>query len=346
MSEAALGQPGDPLGTDPLKNLKLHDLSLRGSSETSGTPELSLSAETLGPSTPSDVNFLFRPEDTPEETEAQDEPNTQDRGRGIGASFPRGFHPRRSSQGPTRMPLYSSPIAKNPFMSPLLAPDSMLQSLPPVHIVVSARQGPAKRHGWDAGAPGEESSQERGKVGSMAPRGEVCHQERLAMGERKGFGAAVFFCSLVEHHVTEGQLQGLESQGKGSYSGSWGKEKARQRTGSPVKFILQLPNPLSPSSLCPFVHVFSPTLVSCASSLCFTPTVLQACALDPILDDSVMFARRLRSLCKPVTLRVVEDLPHGFLSLGSLCQETRQAVALCVERIHEILTPPDTAAGV
>ncbi|KAM5297843.1 hormone-sensitive lipase isoform 1-T1 [Glossophaga mutica] len=206
VSEAALVQPEDPQGMDPLKDLKLHDLSLRGSSETSGTPELSLSAETLGPSTPSDVNFLFRPEDTPEETKAQDELSTQDRGQGIGATFPQGFHPRRSSQGPTRMPLYSSPIAKNPFMSPLLAPDSMLQSLPPVHIV--------------------------------------------------------------------------------------------------------------------------------------------ACALDPILDDSVMFARRLRSLGKPVTLRVVEDLPHGFLSLGSLCRETRQAAALCVERIRQVLTPPGTTAGV
>ncbi|XP_054423614.1 hormone-sensitive lipase isoform X1 [Pteronotus mesoamericanus] len=206
VSEAALAQPEDPRGTDPLKDLKLHDLSLRGSSETSGTPELSLSAETLGPSTPSDVNFLFRPEDTPEGVEVQDELSTEDRGQGIGASFPEGFHPRRSSQGPTRMPLHSSPIAKNPFMSPLLAPDSMLQNLPPVHIV--------------------------------------------------------------------------------------------------------------------------------------------ACALDPILDDSVMFARRLRSLGKPVTLRVVEDLPHGFLSLASLCRETRQATALCVERIRQVLTPPGTAAEV
>ncbi|XP_016064636.1 PREDICTED: hormone-sensitive lipase [Miniopterus natalensis] len=194
VSEAALAQPEDPLGTDPLRKLTLHDLSLRGSSDTSGTPELSLSAETLGPSTPSDVNFLLRPEAEPEEVEAQDELSSQNRGPGIGASFPEGFHPRRSSQGPTQMPLYSSPIAKNPFMSPLLAPESMLQSLPPVHIV--------------------------------------------------------------------------------------------------------------------------------------------ACALDPMLDDSVMFARRLRSLGKPVTLSVVEDLPHGFLSLASLCRETRQ-----------VLTPPATTAS-
>ncbi|XP_032244341.1 hormone-sensitive lipase isoform X1 [Phoca vitulina] len=205
VSEAALAQPEGPLGTDSLKSLTLHDLSLKGSSETSNTPELSMSAETLGPSTPSDVNFLVGPDDAPEAAKAQEELSTKDRGGGVRASFPEGFHPRRSSQGTTRMPLCSSPIVKNPFMSPLLASDSMLQSLPPVHIV--------------------------------------------------------------------------------------------------------------------------------------------ACALDPMLDDSVMFARRLRGLGKPVTLRVVEDLPHGFLSLATLCRETRQAAAQCVERIRLILAQPAPPAA-
>lgn len=62
-----------------------------------------------------------------------------------------------------------------------------------------------------------------------------------------------------------------------------------------------------------------------------------------MLDDSVMFARRLRSLGQPVTLHVVEDLPHGFLSLAALCRETRQAAALCVDRIRFILNPPGPA---
>ncbi|XP_030875147.1 hormone-sensitive lipase isoform X1 [Leptonychotes weddellii] len=205
VSEAALAQPEGPLGTDSLKSLTLHDLSLRGSSETSNTPELSMSAETLGPSTPSDVNFLVGPDDAPEAAKAQEELSTKDRGCGVRSSFPEGFHPRRSSQGTTRMPFCSSPIVKNPFMSPLLASDSMLRSLPPVHIV--------------------------------------------------------------------------------------------------------------------------------------------ACALDPMLDDSVMFARRLRGLGKPVTLRVVEDLPHGFLSLATLCRETRQAAAQCVERIRLILAQPAPPAA-
>lgn len=203
VSEAALAQPEGPVGTDSLKILTLKDLNLKSSSETADTPEMSLSVETLGPSTPSDVNFFLRPEDAGEEVKTKEGLSAKDGRSRVGNAFPEGFHPRRTSQGATQMPLYSSPIVKNPFMSPLLAPDNMLKTLPPVHIV--------------------------------------------------------------------------------------------------------------------------------------------ACALDPMLDDSVMFARRLRGLGQPVTLRVVEDLPHGFLSLASLCRETRQAAELCVERIRLILTPPAAA---
>ncbi|XP_069857936.1 hormone-sensitive lipase-like isoform X3 [Dipodomys merriami] len=195
VSEAALAQPECPL--------TLKELSLKGSSEATDTPEMSLSVETLGPNTPSDVNFFLRPEHPREEDEVKEELNPKDRSQGVSNAFPEGFHPRRSSQGAIRMPLYSAPIVKNPFMSPLLAPDSMLKTLPPVHMV--------------------------------------------------------------------------------------------------------------------------------------------ACALDPMLDDSVMFARRLRGLGQPVTLRVVEGLPHGFLSLAALCRETRQATELCVERIRLVLSPPPAA---
>ncbi|XP_052024787.1 hormone-sensitive lipase isoform X2 [Apodemus sylvaticus] len=200
VSEAALAQPEGLLGTDSLKKLTIKDLSFKGNSEASDSPEMSQSMETLGPSTPSDVNFFLRPGNSQEEAEAKDEVSPMDGVPRVRAAFPEGFHPRRSSQGVLHMPLYSSPIVKNPFMSPLLAPDSMLKTLPPVHIV--------------------------------------------------------------------------------------------------------------------------------------------ACALDPMLDDSVMFARRLRDLGQPVTLKVVEDLPHGFLSLAALCRETRQATELCVQRIRLILTPP------
>ncbi|KAJ8388842.1 hypothetical protein AAFF_G00125980 [Aldrovandia affinis] len=76
------------------------------------------------------------------------------------------------------------------------------------------------------------------------------------------------------------------------------------------------------------------------------PIHIVACALDPMLDDSVMFAKRLRNVDQPVTLCVVEDLPHGFLSLSQLSRETREAANVCVERIREVFTqegpPPAT----
>lgn len=134
------------------------------------------------------------------EDKSSQPPNTYSLG------FPEGFQPLRSQNGVANMTLQTSAIVQNPYMSPLLAPDSMLQGLPPVHIV--------------------------------------------------------------------------------------------------------------------------------------------ACALDPMLDDSVMFAKRLRSLNRPVTLKVVEDLPHGFLTLAHLSQETRNATNVCIERIRQILReepPPPTA---
>uniref|UniRef100_A0A8D0A742 Hormone-sensitive lipase n=1 Tax=Sander lucioperca TaxID=283035 RepID=A0A8D0A742_SANLU len=72
------------------------------------------------------------------------------------------------------------------------------------------------------------------------------------------------------------------------------------------------------------------------------PVHIVACALDPMLDDSVMFAKRLRNINQPVTLCVVDDLPHGFLSLSQLCSDTKEAANVCVERIRAVFTQKDT----
>lgn len=42
---------------------------------------------------------------------------------------------------------------------------------------------------------------------------------------------------------------------------------------------------------------------------------LQSMEADPCLDDSVMFARKLRSLGVDVSLNILAGLPHGFLNL-------------------------------
>ncbi|XP_015228393.1 PREDICTED: hormone-sensitive lipase isoform X2 [Cyprinodon variegatus] len=72
------------------------------------------------------------------------------------------------------------------------------------------------------------------------------------------------------------------------------------------------------------------------------PVNIVACALDPMLDDSVMFAKRLRSVGQPVTLCIVDDLPHGFLSISHLSKETREAANICVERIRSVFNQKDT----
>ncbi|TSO05421.1 Hormone-sensitive lipase [Bagarius yarrelli] len=66
------------------------------------------------------------------------------------------------------------------------------------------------------------------------------------------------------------------------------------------------------------------------------PVHLVASGLDALLDDSVMFAKKLKSIDQPVTLTVVEDIPHGFLSLSQLCKETKDASDICVARIKDV----------
>lgn len=50
--------------------------------------------------------------------------------------YPEDFEPLRS-ECLSSVELTSCPIIRNPFVSPLLAPDNLLRGLPPVHIVVS-----------------------------------------------------------------------------------------------------------------------------------------------------------------------------------------------------------------
>ncbi|XP_053718099.1 lipase, hormone-sensitive a isoform X1 [Synchiropus splendidus] len=70
------------------------------------------------------------------------------------------------------------------------------------------------------------------------------------------------------------------------------------------------------------------------------PVHIVASALDALLDDSVMFAKKLRSMGQPVSLTVVEGLPHGFLSLSQLSRETEFATEVCLERMRDIFRNP------
>ncbi|XP_029976126.1 lipase, hormone-sensitive a [Salarias fasciatus] len=92
----------------------------------------------------------------------------------------------------------------------------------------------------------------------------------------------------------------------------------------------------------PFV---SPLLAPDALLKGLPPVHIVTSGLDPLLDDSVMFGRRLRATGQPVSLTVVPDLPHGFLSLSQLAKETEAATAACMARMREVLRLEEPAAA-
>ncbi|XP_064613572.1 hormone-sensitive lipase-like [Liolophura sinensis] len=85
----------------------------------------------------------------------------------------------------------------------------------------------------------------------------------------------------------------------------------------------------------------SPLLAPDGLLLGLPPVYLVACHLDPILDDSVMFAKKLRGLGKTVHLHVIDDLPHGFLNFALVNKEAKNASDICIAFIDAVFHPQD-----
>ena len=64
----------------------------------------------------------------------------------------------------------------------------------------------------------------------------------------------------------------------------------------------------------------------------------QACALDPLLDDGITFAQRLKSVGQPVDLTVLEGISHGFLSLTG-AENVTFAQRRCNKMMKNVLSP-------
>ncbi|KAG1674060.1 Hormone-sensitive lipase [Nymphon striatum] len=67
------------------------------------------------------------------------------------------------------------------------------------------------------------------------------------------------------------------------------------------------------------------------------PVYLESPHLDPIMDDSVMFAKRLRKLGKPVHIDFFDDVPHAFLNLITLSKEARDCNRTVMLRLRQAL---------
>ncbi|XP_017757856.1 PREDICTED: hormone-sensitive lipase-like isoform X2 [Eufriesea mexicana] len=106
------------------------------------------------------------------------------------------------------------------------------------------------------------------------------------------------------------------------------KELDTENTKSPLEeFVFTVPRD-------PYL---SPYLASDNLLAQLPPVKMLTLELDPCLDDSVMFARKLRLLGVLVTLDILPGLPHGFLNLTPVSKEASEGSDLCVKRLQELL---------
>ncbi len=65
--------------------------------------------------------------------------------------------------------------------------------------------------------------------------------------------------------------------------------------------------------------LLSPGLTSSTILASYPPTVIVAAQLDPLLDEALTFARRLKTAGCDVTFAAMPDCPHAFLHVGHIC---------------------------
>ncbi|KAF4100629.1 lipase, hormone-sensitive a [Onychostoma macrolepis] len=153
-------------------------------------------------------------------------------------------------------------------------------------------------------------------------------------------GATNWFQTLLEPKSAAAASSSTIPSNGPSPSKSHSVEKPQEVQDYPENFeplrsrsLVDIYTPCTPIMKNPFV---SPLLAPDSLLKGLPPVYIVASALDALLDDSVMFAKKLRNMNQPVTLTVVEDLPHGFLSLFQLSKETQEASDICVKRIREV----------
>ncbi|OAF69431.1 hypothetical protein A3Q56_02815, partial [Intoshia linei] len=85
----------------------------------------------------------------------------------------------------------------------------------------------------------------------------------------------------------------------------------------------------------PNSHLLSPAFVSDQVIKRFPPTHFFVSNVDPLLDDSVYFAKRFKTNNTPVSLNVFQGLPHGYLNLINQSKDIKAASNKCVEIMRQ-----------
>jgi acetyl esterase len=75
-----------------------------------------------------------------------------------------------------------------------------------------------------------------------------------------------------------------------------------------------------------------------AKSLVNLPRTLLICAeIDPLLDDSINYARRLELAGVPVEMQIIPGMFHGFWRMAGVLAEARQALDLAGDRMRHAM---------
>ncbi|ESO99938.1 hypothetical protein LOTGIDRAFT_113239 [Lottia gigantea] len=102
----------------------------------------------------------------------------------------------------------------------------------------------------------------------------------------------------------------------------------RSISNSPLKAVRSIPivkNPYMSPLLAP------DELLKGLPDICIV-----GCHLDPLLDDSVMFAKKLKKLGKKVELELIDDLPHGFLNFSMASKDAKKASDNIIVKLRDM----------
>ena len=95
------------------------------------------------------------------------------------------------------------------------------------------------------------------------------------------------------------------------------------------------------------VSQYSPAaLVCCFSRRRVPPCFIHVGEVDPLVDDSVLFARRLRLAApdRPVKLHIIPGISHAYMHMSVILPEGKQAIQLSIEWLRELLNEPSEAS--
>eukprot|EP00126_Sphaerothecum_destruens_P003773 Sdes_comp17562_c0_seq1m6803 len=85
-------------------------------------------------------------------------------------------------------------------------------------------------------------------------------------------------------------------------------------------------------------YFLSPLLAPANMLLRFPKVYIVAAELDPLLDDSVDFVRRMISLGKSVEFVVASDVPHGFLNFAEGGDAVKNGLKLCSSYLYSMFS--------